>query len=90
MLEHEDLILKEKLGGANFRFTVTEPVNGPKFLLGSKNVEYKIDGEPDYSENVDGRFTDAIEFVRENCDPERIKGVFGTHYTFFCGEHGFS
>lgn len=83
MLENGNLILKEKLDGANFRFTVTETGDGPKFLFGSKNVEYKIDGEPDYSENVDGRFTDAIEFVRENCDPERIKDVFGTHYTFF-------
>lgn len=80
MLERGDLILKEKLDGANFRFTVTED---GKFLFGSKNVEYKIDGEPDYTKNVDGRFTDAIEFVRENCDSERIKDVFGTHYTFF-------
>lgn len=80
MLERGNLILKEKLDGANFRFTVTEDGN---FLFGSKNVEYKIDGEPDYSENVDGRFTDAIEFVRENCDPERIKETFGTNYTFF-------
>jgi hypothetical protein len=80
MLERGNLILKEKLDGANFRFTVTED---GKFLFGSKNVEYKIDGEPDYSENVDGRFIDAIEFVRENCDPERIKKEYGTHYTFF-------
>ena len=80
MLERGNLILKEKLDGANFRFTVTED---GKFLFGSKNVEYKTDGEPDYSENIDGRFTDAIEYVRETCDPERIKEVFGTHYTFF-------
>lgn len=80
MLERGNLIFKEKLDGANFRFTVTED---GQFLFGSKNVEYKIDDEPDYTENVDGRFTDALEFVRENCDPERIKETFGTHYTFF-------
>ena len=80
MLERGNLVLKEKLDGANFRFTVTED---GEFLFGSKNVEYKIDGEPDYSENVDGRFTDAIEYIRENCNAERIKETFGTHYTFF-------
>lgn len=80
ILDNGKLILKEKLDGANFRFTVNED---GQFVFGSKNVEYKIDGEPDYSENVDGRFKDAIEFVRENCDAERIKDVFGTHYTFF-------
>jgi len=79
ILDNGELILKEKLDGANFRFTVTEIDGEQKFLFGSKNVEYKIDGEPDYSENVDGRFTDAIEHIRENCDPAN----FNPDFTYF-------
>lgn len=74
------LIIKEKLDGANFRWTYNED---GKPVFGSKNVEYKIDGEPDYSENVDGRFTDAIEFIREELDHEEMMGDWGTDYTFF-------
>jgi len=76
----DQLLFKEKLDGANFRFTVIEHEGEPKFLFGSKNIEYKINGEPDYEENVDNRFKDAIEWVRENCDPEN----FNTDFTFFC------
>jgi len=79
----DELLFKEKMDGANFRFTVNEVEGEPKFFFGSKNVVYKINEEPDYSENVDSRFEDAIEYIRENCDPERIKETFGTHYTFF-------
>lgn len=79
ILDDGELILKEKLDGANFRFTVTEIDGEKKFLFGSKNVEYKIDGEPDYTENVDGRFTDAIEYIRDNCDPAN----FNTDFTYF-------
>jgi len=79
ILDNGKLILKEKLDGANFRFTVTEIDGEQKFLFGSKNVEYKIDGEPDYKENVDGRFTDAIEHIRENCDPAN----FNPDFTYF-------
>lgn len=71
-----ELILKEKLDGCNFRFSVNE--NG-EFVFGSKNVIYTIDGEPDYEENVDGRFTDAIEYIREKCNPEE----FDQNKTYF-------
>jgi len=83
ILNDGHLVLKEKLDGANFRATITETEDGPKWLFGSKNVEYKIDGEPDYSENVDGRFTDAINYVRETVDPEYVKKEYGTNLTFF-------
>jgi len=73
---NDNLVLKEKYDGANFRFTITE---NAQFLFGSKNVEYKIDGEPDYDENIDGRFKSAIEWVRENCNPEN----FSCNRTYF-------
>jgi len=84
MFQNDDdrLVVKEKMDGANFRWTYNDD---GKPVFGSKNVEYKIDGEPDYSENVDGRFTDAIEFVRVNADVENFKGEHGdpSRYTFF-------
>jgi len=83
VLQRGNLIIKEKLDGANFRFTVNQVEGETKLFFGSKNVEYKIDGETDYSENVDGRFTDAIEHVRNQVDPEEVRENFGTRYTFF-------
>lgn len=80
MFQEGELVIKEKLDGANFRFTVTE--NG-ELLFGTRNVEYKIDGEPDYEENVDSRFKAAIEHVREQVDAERVRDIYGTQYTFF-------
>ena len=83
ILDEGTLIIKEKLDGANFRATVVEVDGEYKWLFGSKNVEYKIDGEPDYSENVDSRFKAAIKHIRENIDPERVAETFGTQYVFF-------
>jgi hypothetical protein len=87
----DQLIFKEKMDGANFRFTVKEVDGEPKFFFGSKNVEYKINGEPDYEENVDKRFKDAIDWIRENIDPEKVAGEVikrnserGFRYTIFC------
>jgi len=78
----DTLIIKEKLDGANFRWTYNDD---GKPVFGSKNVEYKIGGEPDYSENVDSRFTDAIEHVRENVDPDDLlaEGFDPKRYTYF-------
>jgi len=83
MLQEGELVIKEKLDGANFRFTVTEVDGEHKLLFGSRNVEYKEDGIPDYEENVDSRFKAAIKHIRKTVDPERVADVFGTHYTFF-------
>lgn len=77
----DQLIFKEKMDGANFRFTL----NGDsKLVFGSKNVEYKINGEPDYEENVDGRFKDAIDHVKDTLENE--DGIVPepyAHLTFF-------
>jgi len=84
ILENGHIVLKEKLDGSNFRMTVTQD---GKWLFGSKNVEYTDEnGEPVYSsesDKVDGRFTDAINYVRETVDPEYVKNEYGTHLTFF-------
>jgi len=84
ILDNGHIVLKEKIDGANFRSSVTEE---GEWVFGSKNVEYTDEnGEPVYSSdhgNVDGRFTDAINYVRENVDAEYVKEEYGTHYTFF-------
>jgi len=76
----DGLLVKEKLDGANFRFQINEE---GKPVFGSKNVVYKIDGEPDYTENVDGRFTDAIEYVREKLEDAETSSLTSNRYTFF-------
>lgn len=84
ILENPDdqIIIKEKLDGANFRWTFNED-GEPVF--GSKNVEYREDGEPVYDseeyDKLDGRFTDAIEHVRNKT--EDLDGENYTRYTFF-------
>jgi len=83
MLKEGEIIIKEKLDGANFRFTVNKVDGEYKLFFGSRNVVYKIGDEPDYEENVDSRFKAAIKHVRDNVDPERVADVFGTQYTFF-------
>lgn len=87
----DELIFKEKMDGANFRFTVKEVDGEPKFFFGSKNVEYKVNEEPDYEENIDKRFKDAIDWIRENIDPEKVAEDVverntdkGFCYTIFC------
>lgn len=81
----DELVIKEKLDGANFRWTYNDD---GKPVFGSKNVEYVKDGEPVYNsgdyEKLDGRFTDAIDYVRETVDVEEVKEIFGhTNLTFF-------
>jgi hypothetical protein len=84
ILKDGKLLLKEKLDGANFRAKVIETERGPEWVFGSNNVEYKDeDGVPQYDENVDGRFTDAINYVRERINPGYVKENYGTKYTFF-------
>jgi len=82
----DQLIIKEKLDGANFRWTYNED---GKPVFGSKNVEYVKDGEPVYNsgeyEKLDGRFTDAIKYVRNKTDPLGFeqRGDNLEQYTFF-------
>jgi len=74
ILQRGNLILKEKLDGANFRFTVTED---GEVLCGSKNVEYNDE------EDVDGRFADAIEYVKDKFDEIEASSIYFPRYTFF-------
>jgi len=83
MLEEGRLVIKEKLDGSNFRFTVTEVDGEYNLLFGSRNVEYKIDGVPDYAENVASQFEQVVQDLREKLDAERIAKLYGTEYTFF-------
>lgn len=77
----DQLLIKEKLDGANFRWTYN---HDGQPVFGSKNVEYKIEGKPDYSENVDGRFTNAIQHIRNNVDIEKSNILDRpSRYTFF-------
>jgi len=85
--KNDRLVIKEKMDGANFRWTYNED---GKPIFGSKNVEYvDEEGEPAYDssdyEKLDGRFTNAIEYVREKADPDEAlaKGFDARKYTFF-------
>jgi hypothetical protein len=72
--EHK-LIFKEKLDGANFRWTFNED---NELVCGSRNVEYT---DPD---DVDKRFRPAIEKVTSCINPELVENFFGhTDLTFF-------
>jgi len=83
----DELIIKEKLDGSNFRWTINEE---GKPVFGSRRVEYKDEnGEPAYKEEdyekLDGRFEDAIQHVQEKLDgkhPEHLNN----NLTFF-GEY---
>lgn len=82
MLSEGKITIKEKIDGANLRFTVTED---GEFLFGSKNVEYSDEeGNPVYEgEVVDDRFKPAINHIREKLDVETVKYAYGTKYTYF-------
>jgi len=74
ILQRGNLILKEKLDGANFRFTVTEE---GEILCGSKNVEYQDESD------VDGRFRDAIKCVKQKFEEAEENSFYYPRYTFF-------
>jgi len=62
----DELIIKEKLDGANFRFTHSrnvDGVEGPRLVFGSRNVIYKNE------KDTDSRFEHAVEHVREHVSP---------------------
>ena len=71
ILEQGHLVVKEKLDGANFRFTWDE--DQERIVFGSRNVEYW--DEKDTSDT----FVHAIEYVRENADIEKIAGIQSEH-----------
>jgi len=64
ILEDGWLVVKEKLDGANFRFTYCR--NKDRIVFGSRNIEYWNE------KDVDKAFDHAIEFVRETVDIEEL------------------
>lgn len=74
------------VSNSNFRWTYNKD---GKPVFGSKNVEYVKDGEPIYNsgeyEKLDGRFTNAIEYIREYADQDELlaNGYDPKRYTFF-------
>jgi hypothetical protein len=66
----DQLVFKEKLDGANLRFTVEDG----ELKFGSKNVEYQDE------DDIDPRFEDAVSSVRSSVEPRDLV----EHLTYFC------
>lgn len=86
----DELLFKEKLDGANFRWTYN---NNGKLVFGSRRVTYTDEnGEPAYKEEdyekLDGRFEDAIQYIRDNVNGVDVlnTGINPENCTFF-GEY---
>lgn len=74
MLEQGEILVKEKLDGANFRWTITED---GEVVCGSRNVEYTDE------DDVDSRFKSAIEYVEDKFDNLGTHSTYFPRYTFF-------
>lgn len=61
-----DVVVTEKLDGANFRFTFTD--NGA-IKAGSRNVKFTEDGDPLPIDEVNHDFRHAIKYLRETVNP---------------------
>lgn len=61
-----ELIITEKLDGANFRWTYIPKYE--RFLFGSRNVQFKHGDEPLPKEQCNKNFRHAIEFVNNRTD----------------------
>lgn len=73
------LYIKEKVDGANFRFTVDTDEN--RLLFGSRNVEWKNERD------TDKNFRHAVEYVRDRVDVRDIERMpLGTDKLTFYGE----
>jgi len=66
IVDHGQLVVKEKLDGASFRYMQEAHLDeehhtpGRKLVFGSRNVVYKNE------KDIDKNFTHAVEYVREN------------------------
>jgi len=60
ILSTGDLLVQEKMDGANFRFTWSHEQG--RILFGSRNVEWTNEND------TNKRFREAVEYVRENID----------------------
>ena len=77
ILEDGHLVVKEKMDGANFRFTYCPEED--RIVFGSRNIEYWDESQ------IDDAFDHAIEFVREETDKAALvekDGLWGP-LTFF-------
>lgn len=73
-MNDEELIVQEKIDGANFRFTVTED---EEILAGSRNVVFKENGEPQDIDNITKQFRHAVRYV------QRVVELFEPKYTVY-------
>lgn len=76
-LLNDDVVVTEKLDGANFRFTFDENGN---VVCGSRNVKFTEDGEPLPLEEINSAFRHAIEYLREVTPDEIPESVKGTTF----------
>lgn len=65
--EVDDVVVIEKLDGANGRFTVTED---GKIVFGSRNVKFTENGDPLPLSETNKQFQHAIKYLQENLDTE--------------------
>jgi hypothetical protein len=65
--EVDDVVVMEKLDGANGRFTVTED---GKIVFGSRNVKFTENGDPLPISETNKQFRHAIKYLQDNLDTE--------------------
>jgi chorismate mutase len=78
ILESGQLVIQEKMDGANFRFTY-DPED-ERLVFGSRNVEYWNE------KDIDKNFTHAVDFVRDNIDLHALRHIDERHSMTFFGE----
>jgi hypothetical protein len=73
ILEGEQIVVQEKLDGANFRFALEDhldeeyQIEGRDLVFGSRNVLYKNE------KDIDNAFEHAVEYVRDTIDVEELR-----------------
>lgn len=72
--EGAEVVVQEKLDGANGRFTVTED---DEVLFGSRNVVFKENGEPQSIDRVNKQFGHAVKYVEQNLNIDAINNIDG-------------
>lgn len=75
-----DVVVTEKLDGANFRFTFDESGN---IVCGSRNVKFTEDGEPLPLEEINAAFRHAVEYLRETIPDVVLGNDLLSSYTYY-------
>lgn len=68
--------IQEKIDGANARFTITD---NHRVLFGSRNVEFKEHGRPQFTDEMNKQFRHAYKYVSNNVDREAFKETEETY-----------